>query len=95
MPTTTAVPTRAPETIRAAFRRATRMPQLLECREQCRVAMRQTSDAMDDNDSGGDGNGDLKALWVQLEALMSEISDKISRYGDDRRPRPARTRRTD
>ena len=62
MPTTTAVPTRAPETIRAAFRRASRMPQLLECREQCRVALRQTSDAMDDDGDSGDGNSDLKAL---------------------------------
>ena len=79
MATSTAVPTRAPEDIRAAFRRATRMPQLLECRERCRVAMRQTSDAMDDDGDGGDGNAELKALWTQLEALMSEISDKISR----------------
>jgi HK97 family phage major capsid protein len=79
MATTTAVPTRAPEELRAAFRRATRMPQLLEVRERCRVAMRQTSDAMDDDGDGGDSNTELKALWTQLEALMSEISDKISR----------------
>ena len=79
MATQTAVPTRAPEDIRAQFRNARRMPQLLECRERCRLALRQTSDAMDENGDNGDSNSDLKALWTQLEALMSEISDKISR----------------
>lgn len=79
MATQTAVPTRAPEELRAQFRRATRMPQMLEVRERTRVALRQTSDAMDDGDEGGDTNTELTGLFAQLKALLDEIDSRITR----------------
>jgi HK97 family phage major capsid protein len=77
MAITHAVPTRAPEDLRARLRDARRMPQLLEVREQCRVAMRQTSDAMDED--GGDTNTELTGLFAQLKALLDEIDARITR----------------
>ncbi len=91
MATQSAAPVRAPEELRAQFRRSTRLPQLLEVRALARQALRQTSDAMDDDDSGGDGNAELQALFTQLKALLDEIDGRINRQATvddlDRRSR--------
>ena len=54
------------------------MPQMLEVREQVRLAMRQASDAMDEGE-GGDSNAELQALFTQLKALLEEIDGRINR----------------
>ena len=75
MATTT---TRAsPDELRAAFKRAQRMPQMLEARDRVRTAIRQTSDAMDED--GGDSSAELNALFTQLKALLDEIDQRITR----------------
>ena len=74
MATTT---TRAsPDELRAAFKRAARMPQMLEVRDRVRTAIRQTSDAMDEE---GDSNAELSGLFAQLKALLDEIDSRITR----------------
>ena len=77
MATQTALPTRAsPDELRARFRAARRRPQMLEIVSQVRAAIRQTSDAMDDE---GDSNAELSALFTQLKALLDEIDGRINR----------------
>jgi hypothetical protein len=49
------------------FRAAKRMPQLLECRDQVRIALRQVSNQMDDNNNNGTGSGELAGLFAQLK----------------------------
>ena len=71
MATQTAVPTRAPEELRAQFRRAIRVPQLWRSRSSCRVALRQVSDAMDEAD-GGDSDAELTALFAQLKGCSTK-----------------------
>ena len=44
-----------PDALRARLNGANRMPQLLQLRDEVRVAMRQASDAMDESDDGGAG----------------------------------------
>ena len=78
MPATTAPPRDTPSILRERFRQARRLPQLLEVRERTRTAIRQTSDAMDDED-GGDANAELQALFTQLKALLDEIDSRITR----------------
>jgi hypothetical protein len=69
-----------PDELRNRFRAATRMPQLLEIRDMVRVAIRQTSDAMDDDsDGGGDDMPELQGLFAQLKALLDEIDSRITR----------------
>lgn len=70
-----------PNELRNRFRAATRLPQLLECRELTRVALRQTSDEMDDSGdgNGGDGMAELQGLFAQLKALLDEIDARITR----------------
>jgi hypothetical protein len=51
---------------------------LLELRDQVATAMRQVSDAMDDDD-GGNGDDGLQALWEQLSHLVTEIGDRLTR----------------
>jgi hypothetical protein len=63
MPTTTS--RASPDELRAQFRRATRMPQLLEVRERCRIVLRQVSDAMDDGDNG-DSDADRVVHAVEV-----------------------------
>jgi HK97 family phage major capsid protein len=75
--TTTAI--KPPEELRAAFARARRMPQMLEVRDQVRLALRATSDAMDDDGDEGQSDAELTALWTQLRALLEEIDGRISR----------------
>ena len=80
MATNTRPAIRSPEELRALFQRARRMPQLLDVRDQVRVAMRATSDAMDgDGDNGGNGDAELQALWAQLQGLIGEIDSRITR----------------
>jgi HK97 family phage major capsid protein len=67
-----------PDELRARFRAARRMPQMLEIQDQVRIALRQTSEAMDEED-GGDSNAELQALFVQLKALLDEVGARISR----------------
>lgn len=69
-----------PDELRNRFRAASRMPQLLECRDLVRVAMRQASDEMDSGgDDGGDGMAELQGLFNQLKALLDTIDEKITR----------------
>ena len=69
-----------PDELRARFKTARRVPQILEVQDQVRTAMRQVSDAMDeDGDDRGDGDGGLKALWEQLSHLVTEIGDRLTR----------------
>ena len=49
---------------------------MLEVRDRTRAAIRQTSDAMDDD---GDSNAELQALFTQLKALLDEIDGRITR----------------
>jgi HK97 family phage major capsid protein len=49
---------------------------MLEVRDQVRTAIRQTSDAMDDE---GDSNAELQALFAQPKALLDEIDSRITR----------------
>ena len=54
------------------------------------MAMRQVSDAMDDDDNGDNGDAELTALFTQLKALVEEIDSRITRQatmeqGVDRR----------
>jgi HK97 family phage major capsid protein len=74
-------PTINPDELRNRFRAAQRMPQLLEVRDMTRLALRQTSDSMDDGgDTGnGDGMAELQALFEQLKGLLSAIDDRITR----------------
>jgi HK97 family phage major capsid protein len=67
-----------PEELRARFRGARRMPQMLEVAEAVRIALRQTSDAMDEGDAG-DGDSELAALFAALKGLLDEITARISR----------------
>jgi hypothetical protein len=67
-----------PEELRARFRAARRMPQMLEAREAVAVAMRQVSDQMDAAD-GGNGDGELAALFAALKGLLDEITARITR----------------
>ena len=74
MATTT---TRAnPDELPGRFRTARRMPVMLEVRDQVRTAIRQTSDAMDEE---GDSSAELQALFTQLKALLDEIDSRITR----------------
>jgi HK97 family phage major capsid protein len=75
--TTTAI--KSPDELRALFARARRMPAMLEVRDQVRVALRATSDAMDDEGDDGQSDAELNALWTQLKALLEEIDGRISR----------------
>jgi transcription termination factor NusA len=68
----------SPDELRARFRAAQRMPQLLEIREQVRLAMRQASDEMDAGE-GGDGMAELQGLFAQLKSLLDVIDEKITR----------------
>jgi HK97 family phage major capsid protein len=73
----TATTSRAsPDELRARFRTARRLPQMLEVRDQVRTAIRQASDAMDEE---GDGSAELQALFTQLKALLDEIDSRITR----------------
>jgi hypothetical protein len=72
-------PAVSPEELRARFRAAKRMPQMLEIQDQVRIALRQTSDAMDEGDDAGDGNGELAALFAALKGLLDEITARITR----------------
>jgi HK97 family phage major capsid protein len=76
MPATTR--TISPDELRARFRAAQRMPQLLECREAVAVALRQVSDEMDASD-GGNGDAELAALFASLKGLIDEITARITR----------------
>ena len=83
-----------PEQLRARFREARRMPQLLEIRDQVRLSMRQTSESMDEADgTGGDGLAELQGLFAQLKALLDQIDEKITRQAtiDDLERRMAGT----
>ncbi len=73
MPATTIT---SPDELRSRFTRARRLPQMLEIRDQVRAAIRQTSDAMDDE---GDGSAELSALFTQLKALLDEIDSRVNR----------------
>src|SRR4051812_5219564 len=75
--TTTTLP--SPDELRNRFRAARRMPQMLEIAEQVRVAMRQTSDAMDGEDGGSGSDGELTALFAQLKGLLDEVTARITR----------------
>jgi HK97 family phage major capsid protein len=77
MATTTT--TRSPEELRQRFKAARRVPQMLEIAEQVRLAMRQASDAMDEEGDGGDSNAELQALFSQLKGLLDEITSRITR----------------
>jgi HK97 family phage major capsid protein len=66
----------SPDELRARFRRAARVPAMLEVRDQVRTSIRQTSDAMDEE---GDGSAELNALFTQLKALLDEIDQRITR----------------
>ena len=81
----------SPDELRARFRAAKRTPQLLEIRDQVRVALRQTSDDMDGD--GGDSSAELQALFTQLKALLDEIDGRINRQAtiDDLERRMAGT----
>jgi HK97 family phage major capsid protein len=74
---TTTTTRASPDELRARFRRASRMPQMLEVRDHVRTAIRQTSDAMDED--GGDSSAELNALFTQLKALLDEIDQRITR----------------
>ena len=67
-----------PEELRARFRAARRVSQLLECREAVAVALRQVSDQMDEVD-GGNGSAELQALFAQLKGLLDEITERLTR----------------
>jgi HK97 family phage major capsid protein len=67
-----------PAELRSRFAAAKRMPQLLEIRDQVRIAMRQVSDEMD-SDGAGDGMAELQGLFAQLKALLDTIDEKIQR----------------
>ena len=67
----------SPDALRERFKACRRLPQMLEVREQVRAAIRQTSDAMDDE--GGDGSAELQALFTQLKALLDEIDSRVNR----------------
>jgi HK97 family phage major capsid protein len=75
------MPTARPD-LEALRRRVTeargRTPVLLEAAEAVRVAMRQTSDAMDDDEGGGD-QAELSALFAALKGLLDEVSARITR----------------
>jgi hypothetical protein len=66
-----------PDELRARFKACRRVPQLLEVRETVRLAMRATSDAMDED--GGDADAGHKELWEQLSHLVTEIGDRLTR----------------
>jgi HK97 family phage major capsid protein len=68
-----------PDELRARFRAARRVPQLLEVQDQVRVALRQASDAMDEDDGADAANGELQGLWSQLTGLLAEIQDRLGR----------------
>jgi hypothetical protein len=55
--------------LRNRFKAASRLPQLLECRDIVCVAMRQTSDEMDANGETGDGMAELQGLFAQMQAI--------------------------
>jgi hypothetical protein len=63
--------------LRTRLRTACRVPQLLELRDQVAAAMRQTSDAMDEDGAGGDA--ELKTGWSRLTGLFAEIRDRLTR----------------
>jgi HK97 family phage major capsid protein len=67
-----------PDELRARFRAARRMPQMLEVQDQVRIALRQASDAMDEEE-GGDSNSELTALFAALKGLLDEITARITR----------------
>ena len=73
---TTSTTRASPDELRARFRRAARIPQMLEVRDQVRTAIRQTSDAMDEE---GDSSAELQALFTQLKALLDEIDSRVNR----------------
>ncbi len=73
---TTTTTRASPDELRARFRTARRVPQMLEVRDQVRTAIRQTSDAMDEE---GDSSAELQALFTQLKALLDEIDSRITR----------------
>ena len=68
----------SPEELRARFRAAKRMPQMLEIQDQVRIALRQVSDSMDEED-GGDSDAELLALFSALKGLLDEITGRIQR----------------
>jgi HK97 family phage major capsid protein len=74
---TTTTTRASPDELRARFRRAARMPQMLEVRDAVRTAIRQTSEAMDED--GGDASAELNALFSQLRGLLDEIDQRITR----------------
>jgi HK97 family phage major capsid protein len=69
----------SPEELRARFRAAKRMPQMLEIQDQVRIALRQVSDSMDSEDGAGDSDAELVALFGALKGLLDEISARIQR----------------
>ena len=66
----------SPDVLRERFRACRRLPQMLEVRDHVRTAIRQTSDAMDEE---GDSSAELSALFTQLKALLDEIDSRITR----------------
>jgi HK97 family phage major capsid protein len=66
----------SPDALRERFRACRRLPAMLEVRDQVRAAIRQTSDAMDEE---GDSSAELQALFTQLKALLDEIDSRITR----------------
>src|SRR5262249_27718034 len=80
------------DALRRRFADAKRMPQYLEIRDQVRLALRQTDEAMND-DSNSDAAAELNALWEQLKGLLAALDEKIGRTAmlDDLERRAAGT----
>lgn len=77
----TATRTRAnPAQLRQDYQQATTLPKLLACQAAIRQAMNDTSDDLDAGD--GEDQAQLQALWTQLQALFSEVGDRILRQAE-------------
>lgn len=72
-------PTINPEQLEERFRAARRMPELLQICDQVRTALRQVSDAMDDDGTSDGDQSEYEHIFATLKGLLDRIGTKISR----------------